>query len=95
MDRILYIRTHGMKIRFSTKGEGRVSWKGEEICINKTSFSIEELRSVIHRLNKSVRKRLIEDLLHIKGGREIEERARLPKLDLGGLYNNLAELTED
>ena len=25
MDRVLHIRTYGMKIRFSTKGEGRVS----------------------------------------------------------------------
>jgi hypothetical protein len=49
----------------------------------------------MHRLNELVRKRLIEDLLYVKGGREIEERARLPKLDLGGLYNNLAELIED
>jgi hypothetical protein len=56
---------------------------------------MEELRSVIHRLNESVRKRLMEDLLYVKGGREIEERARLPKLDLGGLYNNPVELTED
>ena len=95
MDRILHIRTYGMKIRFSTKGEGRVSWKGEEICIDKTSFSMEELRSVVHGLNESVRKRLMEDLLCVEGGREVEERARLPKLDLGELYYNPAELTED
>jgi hypothetical protein len=70
MDRILYMRTYGIKVRFSTKGEGRVVWKGEEICINKISFSMEELRSVVYGLNKSVRKRLMEDLLYIEGGRE-------------------------
>ena len=94
MDRILHMRTYGMKIRFSTKGEGRVVWKGEEICIDKISFSMEELRGVVHGLNESVRKRLMEDLLCIEGGREGGERARLPRLDLGELYDNPAELTE-
>jgi hypothetical protein len=37
---------------------------------------------------------LIEDLLYIEGGREGGERARIPKLDLGKLYNNLVELIE-
>ena len=55
---------------------------------------MEELRSVVHGLNESVRKRLMEDLLCVEGGRERGERARLPRLDLGELYDNLAELTE-
>jgi hypothetical protein len=37
MDRILHMRTYRMRIRFSTKGEARVVWKGEEICIDKIS----------------------------------------------------------
>jgi hypothetical protein len=41
-----------------------------------------------------VRKRLIEDLLCVEEGREGGKRAKLPKLDLGKLYDNLAELTE-
>ena len=48
----------------------------------------------MYRLNKSGRQRLIEDLLFIEGGREVEGRARLPRLDLGKLYDNPAELTE-
>ena len=52
------------------------------------------MRSVVHGLNESVRKRLMEDLLYVEGGREGGERARLPRLDLGKLYDNLAELTE-
>ena len=60
---------------------------------------MEELRSVVHGLNESVRQRLMEDLLCVEGGRagggEVEGRARLPQLDLGGLYNNPAELTAD
>lgn len=96
MDRILHTRTYGMKIRYSTKGEARVTWKGEEVCIDKISFTMEELRSVVHGLNESVRQRLMEDLLCVEGGREgVEERTRLPKLDLAGLYDNPAELTED
>jgi hypothetical protein len=55
---------------------------------------MEELRSVIYGLNELVRKRLIEDLLCIEGGREGGARARLPRLDLGKLYDNLAELIE-
>jgi hypothetical protein len=52
MDRILHMRTYGMKIRYSTKRDGRVAWKGEEICIDKISFSKEDLRSVVHGLNE-------------------------------------------
>lgn len=92
IDRILHIRTYSIKIRYSTKGEARVTQKGEEIYINKISFTIEELRSVVYRLNELVRQRLIEDLLYIKGEREVEGKAKLPKLDLKGLYNNLVEL---
>ena len=94
MDRILHIRTYGMKIRYSTKGDARVTWKGEEICIDKISFTMEELRSVVHGLSESARQRLTRDLLLVKDGEEEEEGERLPRLDLKELYDNPAELAE-
>ena len=35
MDRILHMRTYGMKIRYTTKADARILWRGETICIDK------------------------------------------------------------
>lgn len=96
MDRILHMRTYGMKIRYTTKGEARVTWKGDEICIDKVSFTMEELRSVVHGLNESARQKLLRDLLLIEDNKRIEhQNTNLPELDLRRLYDNPAELAED
>lgn len=95
MDRILHMRTYGMKIRYTTKGEARVTWKGEEICIDKVSFTMEELRSVVHGLSESVRQKLLHNLLLIEDNKRLEhQNTNLPELDLRKLYDNPAELAE-
>lgn len=61
-----------MKIRCSIKAEGRLMWKGEEVCIDKIRFRMKEL-SVVHGLNESARRGLMEDLLLVEGGRPVKK----------------------
>jgi hypothetical protein len=88
MDRILHIRTYGMKIRYMTKGEARISWQGERICIDKISFTMGEIRSVVHGLHETVRRRLSKDILMI------DDERTLPPVDLEEAFDNAAEMSE-
>ena len=47
-------------------------WKGEEVCIDKIRFRMKEL-SVVHGLNESARRGLMEDLLLVEGGRPVKK----------------------
>jgi len=92
IDRILHIRTYGIKIRYTTKGEARVSWKGERIYIDKISFTIGNIRAVVHGLYETVRERLTNDVLFVGGE---ETATALLKIDIYQLFDNAAEMIED
>jgi len=66
MDRVLHMRTYGMKIRYTTKGKARISWQGERICVDKISFTIDDIRTVVHGLYETVRQRLLRDILIVE-----------------------------
>ena len=93
MDRILHMRTYGMKIRFTTKGEGRVSWVGDMVSIDKISFRLGELRAVVHGLNETLRQKLMKDLMLIGGN--VGKNVKMPELDLQALHDNAAEMAEE
>ncbi|TIA28291.1 hypothetical protein D6C78_10812 [Aureobasidium pullulans] len=104
MDRILHMRTYGFRIRFNTKATGVVTWpRANTIAINKISFTMDDVRTVAHGLNESVRQRLVRDLLMLpseSSEQQNEEQddggdAKLPKLDLAELFDNPAEMTEE
>lgn len=90
LDRILHMRTFGMRIAFITKSEARVSWKGNhnEVSIDQVHFSMGELRTVVHGLHEACRDRLVKQLMFLEG----EEL--LPPLHLKSLFDNPAELVE-
>ncbi len=87
MDRILHMRTYGMKIRMTTKAGGTVSWEGSSILVNKIKFSMDDIRTVVHGLYETVRKRLNELLF-------VDREDAMPALDLKSLCDNPAELSE-
>ncbi|KAK3620044.1 hypothetical protein LTR22_025756 [Elasticomyces elasticus] len=104
MDRIMHQKTYGMKVRFNTKGEGRVAWQDEDrIKIDKISFTMGDIRTIVHGLNESARERLVHDLMFIevrereegRGEESRHDKARLPALDLKQIYDNEAEVSED
>ena len=88
MDRILHMRTYGIKIRMTTKADRTVSWEGGSILVNKIKFSMDDIRTVVHGLLETTRRRLKRELLFISNEGE------LPALDLKALSDNAAELSE-
>jgi len=79
-----------MKIRYMTKGEAGISWQGERICIDKISFTMGDIRSVIHGLHAMAERRLSKDILMI----EDDKTTVIPKVNLDRLFDNAAEMTE-
>ena len=65
MDRILKQRTYGMAIRYTTKTEGRVSWNGTNVSIDNKLCSMDDIRTVVHGLHETARRRLHEYLLFV------------------------------
>lgn len=94
MDRLYYQRTYGMKIRFTTKAEGRVTWQGEQLCIDNVSFSMDDVRSVVHGLVESMQQELVRDLLILppNDGQDWKPEI-LPRISIEKLFDNPAELT--
>ena len=87
MDRILHMRTYGLKIRMVTKASGTVSWEGNNILVNKIKFAVDDIRTVVHGLYETTKGRLKELLF-------IEFDDNLPALDLRRISDNAAELSE-
>jgi len=63
MNRILRLRTYGFRIRFDTTAEGKVSWDGDKLLIDKISFTMADLRSMVQGLYETVRIQLWKGLL--------------------------------
>ena len=90
-----------MKIRFTTKAEGRVAWQdGDRITIDKISFTMGDIRTVVHGLTDTARTRLTQELAFLNGARRDGAEgsavtvAVLPALDLAYIFDNAAEITE-
>lgn len=47
MNRILRLRTYGFRIRFETTAEGKVSWDGNKLLIDKIGFTMADLRAMV------------------------------------------------
>ncbi|KAK1092972.1 hypothetical protein LTR48_003290 [Friedmanniomyces endolithicus] len=96
LDRIYHHKTYGMKIRYTTQGEGRVSWIGERMLINNISFSMDEIRTVVHGLNDTVQQRLVRDLLWMTPGESADtwKPPGMPAFELAMLFDNHAEMSE-
>ncbi|KAK0335650.1 hypothetical protein LTR94_011905 [Friedmanniomyces endolithicus] len=96
LDRIYHQKTYGMKIRSTTKAEGRVSWIGDRMLINNISFSMDDIRTVVHGLNHTIRQRLVQDLLWMTPCESAEtwKPPRMPTFELATLFDNHAEMSE-
>ncbi len=88
MDRILRLRTYGLKIRMTTKAGGTVAWEGNNVLVNKIRFGMDDIRTVVHGLYETVRSRLQTELLFV------DEVNTLPDFDIKSLADNAAELSE-
>ena len=90
MDRLLHMRSFGMRVSFNTKTAARVTWKSgyQEVCIDQAHFTMTELRDLVHSLLETCKERLVKQLMYL------EEEKQLPELELSQLHDNPAELVE-
>ena len=65
MDRIFKQRTYEVAIRYTSKAGGRVSWNGKDVLIDDRRFSLDDIRTVVHGLHETARRRLHEELLFV------------------------------
>ncbi|KAK4551753.1 hypothetical protein LTR86_010946, partial [Recurvomyces mirabilis] len=94
MDRLYHQRTYGLHIRFTTKAEGRVSWQGEQLCIDNVSFAIDDIRCVVHGLVETVQQGLAGYLLLMEASSNSDWKpAELPAISMARLFDNPAELS--
>lgn len=57
-------KTYGMKIRYTTKAEGQVSWEGNDtVLCRKIKFSMNDVRTAVHGLLSTVRRRMVRELM--------------------------------
>jgi len=87
MDRLLYQRTYGMRIRYTTKAEGTVSWNGNQVLIDDKKFDMDGIRTVVHGLVEAVRERLHVELM-------FADDDTVPAVDISSLADNPAEISE-
>ena len=62
---------YGLKIRYTINADGQTGWSGANndiITVRKVAFSIDQIRTVVHGLLATTRKRLVEDLMFIVPG---------------------------
>jgi hypothetical protein len=70
MDWMLRLRTYGMKIRFNTAADGVVDWQGDRLLYGHISFTMAELRGMIHGLVTTIRENMWKDLLLLDIGED-------------------------
>ena len=87
MDRLLHQRTYGMRIRYTTKAEGTVSWNSNQVLIDDKKFDMDGIRTVVHGLVEAVRERLHVGLMFAGDD-------TVPAVDIGSLADNPAETSE-
>jgi hypothetical protein len=87
MDRLLHQRTYGMRIRYTTKAEGTVSWNGNQVLINDKKFDIDGICTVVHGLVEAVKERLHVELM-------FADEDTVPAVDIGSLVDNPAETSK-
>lgn len=57
-------KTYGMRIRYTTKAEGQISWEGDKtVLCCKIKFNLSDIRAVVHGLLSTARQRLVRELL--------------------------------
>jgi superfamily II DNA helicase RecQ len=97
MNRIYVHKMYGMKIRYTTKAEGQISWEGEDtVLVRKIKFSMNDIRSIVHGLLAVVRTQLIQELLIMnEEPNTINWRPEeLPKFDISNISDNHRVLDE-
>ena len=76
----------GREIRNRTKGDARVRWEGETIIIDHVKFGMADLRTAVHGLLETAKRRLRVDLMRLNeeddDNNDRDGGERMPTFDL-------------
>ncbi|KAK3109275.1 hypothetical protein LTR53_017647, partial [Teratosphaeriaceae sp. CCFEE 6253] len=87
VDRIFKQRMYGIAIRYTTTAEGRFSWNKMNVLIDNKRFSMYDIRTVVHGLHETARRRLYKELFFVAWD-------AMPSIQIAMLADNLVEMSE-
>ena len=90
-------KMYGLKIRYTTNADGQVGWSGPDhdiIVVRKVQFSMGQIRTVVHGLLATTRKRLVEELMMMVPGVGDWRAEEVPRFDMASIVDNHAIMDE-
>ncbi|GAB7336613.1 hypothetical protein MBLNU13_g10310t1 [Cladosporium sp. NU13] len=90
-------KMYGLKIRYTTNADGQVGWSGPDhdtIVVRKVQFSMGQIRTVVHGLLATTRKRLVEELMMMVPGVGDWRSEDMPRFDMASIVDNHAVMDE-
>ncbi|XP_022163480.1 uncharacterized protein LOC111028984 [Myzus persicae] len=90
-------KMYGLKIRYTTNADGQVGWSGPNhdiIVVRKVQFSMGQIRTVVHGLLATTRKRLVEQLMFMVPGVGDWRAEDMPRFDMASIVDNHAIMDE-
>jgi superfamily II DNA helicase RecQ len=90
-------KMYGLKIRYTTNADGQVGWSGPDhdvIVVRKVQFSMGQIRTVVHGLLATTRKRLVEQLMFMVPGVGDWRAEDMPRFDMASIVDNHAIMDE-
>ena len=91
MQTIYTQKMYGMKIRSTTNAPGQIAWTGanqDVVVVRKIQFSMDQMRSVVHGLVDTARRRLVQELLFMIPGVAQWRAEDMPRFDMARIVDN-------
>jgi hypothetical protein len=88
---------YGLKIRYTTNADGQTGWSGANndiITVGKIGFGMDQIRTVMHGLLATTRKRLVEDLMFMALGISDWYTEDMPGFDIADVVDNHSVMDE-
>jgi len=90
-------KMYGLKIRYTTNADGQVGWAGADhdvIVVRKVQFGMGQIRTVVHGLLATTRKRLVEQLMFMVRGVGDWRAEDMPRFDIASIVDNHSVMDE-
>lgn len=90
-------KMYGLKIRYTTNADGQIGWTGANhdiIVVRKVQFSMDQIRTVVHGLVATTRKRLVEELMFMVPGIGDWQAEDMPRFEMTNIVDNYAVMDE-
>jgi superfamily II DNA helicase RecQ len=90
-------KMYGMKIRYTTNAAGQIGWSGanqDVIVVRKIQFGMDQIRTVVHGLLATTRRRLVEELMFIAPRAGGWQAADMPRFDMATIVDNHSVMDE-